>query len=93
MGRSLFEAARPSTAGIISGDTKDSLYVKDGFALRYHFQSGHAELFALEGDRIGQADLSKEYPEVASRLTREFVAMYETADRLIRENRVFPRTP
>ena len=39
------------------------------------------------------ADLSAEHPEVAARLTREFLALYETADRLIRENRVFPRTP
>jgi hypothetical protein len=35
---------------------------------------------------------------VARRLTREFLALYETADRLMRENRVFPidagaRTP
>jgi hypothetical protein len=44
------------------------------------------------------ADLAAEHPGVAHRLTREFLALYETADRLMRENRVFPidagaRTP
>ena len=93
MGRSLLEPARPNTAGIISGDTKETFYFKDGFALRYHLLSGRAELLAVEGDEMHPADLSAEHPEVAARLTREFLALYETADRLIRENRVFPRTP
>ena len=35
-------------------------------------------------------DLSREHREVASRLTREFLALYETSDRLMRENRLFP---
>jgi phosphoglycerol transferase MdoB-like AlkP superfamily enzyme len=93
MGRSLFEPARPSTAGIISGDSKETFYFKDGFALRYHLSEGRAELLAVDGDDVHPADLSAEHPEVAARLTREFLALYETADRLIRENRVFPRTP
>jgi hypothetical protein len=90
MGRSLLEPARASTAGIISGDTKETFYLKDGFALRYHLHSGRAELLAVEGDEMHPADLSADHPEVAARLTREFLALYETADRLIRENRVFP---
>ncbi len=93
MGRSLFEPARPSTAGIISGDSKETFYFKDGFALRYHLNEGRAELLAVEGDEMYPTDLSAEHPEVAARLSREFLALYETADRLIRENRVFPRTP
>ncbi|HEY7651784.1 MAG TPA: LTA synthase family protein [Methylomirabilota bacterium] len=93
MGRSLLEPARPSTAGIISGDTKETFYLKDGFALRYHLHSGRAALLAVEGDEMHPADLSAEHPEVAARLTREFLALYETADRLIRENRVFPPRP
>jgi hypothetical protein len=93
MGRSIFEAARPSTAGIISGDIKETFYFKDGFALRYHLHEGRAELLAVEGDEMHPADLSAEHPEVAARLIREFLALYETADRLIRENRVFPRAP
>jgi hypothetical protein len=36
------------------------------------------------------ADLSAQHPEVARRLAREFLALYETADRLMRENRVLP---
>lgn len=90
MGRSLLEA-RATTAGIISGDSKESLYFKDGFALRYHLRHGRAELLAVEGDDVGVSDLSAEHPEVAARLTREFLALYETADRLMRGKRVFPR--
>ena len=91
MGRSLFEA--PVTAGIISADTKETFYFKDGFALRYRLSQGQAELLAVDGDQIPPADLSREHPEVASRLTREFLALYETTDRLMRENRLFPIDP
>jgi hypothetical protein len=91
MGRSLFEA--PVTAGIISGDPKETLYFKDGFALRYRLSQGQAELLAVDGDAMPPADLSREHPEVASRLTREFLALYETTDRLMRENRLFPIEP
>ena len=91
MGRSLFEA--PVTAGIISGDTKETFYFKDGFALRYRLHQGQAELLAVDGDAMPPADLSREHPEVASRLTREFLALYETTDRLMRENRLFPIDP
>jgi hypothetical protein len=96
MGRSLLEP--PVAAGIISGDTRETLYLKDGFALRYHLRSGRAELLAVDGDAMPPADLAAEHPGVARRLTREFLALYETADRLMRENRVFPidtgaRTP
>jgi phosphoglycerol transferase MdoB-like AlkP superfamily enzyme len=88
MGRSLFEP--PVTAGIISGDTKETFYFKDGFALRYRLKAGQGELLAVDGDAMPPADLSREHPEVASRLTREFLALYETTDRLMRENRLFP---
>ena len=91
MGRSLFES--PIAAGIISGDTRETFYIKDGFALRYRLREGRAELLAVEGDAMPPADLSAEHPEVARRLTRELLALYETADRLMRENRVFPIDP
>lgn len=91
MGRSLFEP--PVTAGIISGDPKETFYFKDGFALRYRLTAGEAELLAVDGDAMPPADLSREHPEVASRLTREFLALYETTDRLMRENRLFPIEP
>jgi hypothetical protein len=88
VGRSLFET--PGAAGIISGSTREALYLKDGFALRYRLREGRAELLAVDGDAMPPADLSAQHPEVASRLTREFLALYETADRLMRENRVLP---
>ena len=91
MGRSLFEA--PVTAGIISGDTKETFYFKDGFALRYRLNVGEAELLAVDGDAMPPVDVARDHPEVASRLTREFLALYETTDRLMRENRLFPIEP
>jgi len=91
MGRSLFEP--PVAAGIISGDTKETFYFKDGFALRYRLSAGEAELLATDGDAMPPADLAREHPEVTARLTREFLALYETTDRLMRENRLFPIKP
>jgi sulfatase-like protein len=91
MGRSLFEA--PVTAGIISGDTKETFYFKDGFALRYRLNAGQAELLAVDGDAMPPVDLARDHPEVTSRLTREFLALYETTDRLMRTNRLFPIEP
>ena len=88
VGRSLFET--PGAAGIISGSTREALYLKDGFALRYRLREGRAELLAVDGDAMPRAELSAQHPEVARRLTREFLALYETADRLMRENRVLP---
>jgi phosphoglycerol transferase MdoB-like AlkP superfamily enzyme len=90
MGWSLLEG-RPATAGIISGERTDSFYFKDGFALRYHLRNGRVELLAMTAHDVGPADLSARHPQVAARLTREFLALYETADRLMRENRMFPR--
>jgi hypothetical protein len=90
MGQSLLEP-RTATAGIISGDSRESLYFKDGFALRYQLRHGRGELLALKGGDLGVVDLSAEHPDVAGRLTHEFLALYETADRLMRDKRVFPR--
>ncbi len=90
MGWSLLDG-RPATAGIISGETTDSFYFRDGFALRYHLRKGTAELLAVTVHDVGPTDLSAQYPQVAARLTREFLALYEAADRLMRENRMFPR--
>jgi len=91
MGRSFFEVF--VIAGVISGDMKETFYFKDGFALRYRLTAGQAELLAVDGDAMPPADLARDHPEVTSRLTREFLALYETTDRLMRENRVFPIEP
>ena len=90
MGQSLLETRTPR-AGIISGDSTKSFYFKDGFLLRYHLHDGRAELLSVDQDDVGVSDLSARYPDVAARLTREFLALYETADRLMRDKRVFPR--
>jgi phosphoglycerol transferase MdoB-like AlkP superfamily enzyme len=90
MGRSLLEA-QTNMSGIISGDSKESFYFKDGFALRYHLRQGRSDLLPMKAGDLGISDLSAEHPDVAARLTREFLALYETADRLMREKRVFPR--
>lgn len=78
-------------AGIITSDRTDTFYFKDGFALRDDLQSGDADLFAVQGDELRPTDVSVQHPDVSLRLTREFLALYETADRLMRESRVFPR--
>jgi phosphoglycerol transferase MdoB-like AlkP superfamily enzyme len=90
MGQSLLEP-RATTAGIISGDSREAFYFKDRFVLRYHLREGRGELHSLEGGDLGAFDRSLEHPDVAARLTHEFVAIYETADRLMRDKQVFPR--
>jgi hypothetical protein len=91
MGRSMLEPREPDGAGIITSDRTDTFYFKDGFALRYDLHSGDADLFPVHGDELRPTDVSAQHPEVSRRLTREFLALYETTDRLMRENRVFPR--
>jgi AMP-binding enzyme/sulfatase-like protein len=91
MGRSMLEPRDPAGAGIITSDRTDTFYFKDGFALRFDLHSGDADLFAVHGDELRPTDVSAQHPEVSRRLTREFLALYETTDRLMRENRVFPR--
>jgi hypothetical protein len=91
MGRSMLEPPPGDGAGIITSDRTDTFYFKDGFALRYDLHSGDSDLFEVTRDELGPADVSAQHPEEARRLTREFLALYETTDRLMRENRVFPR--
>jgi phosphoglycerol transferase MdoB-like AlkP superfamily enzyme len=91
MGRSMLEPRSPQGAGIITSDRTDTFYFKDGFALRYDLRSGDADLFEVHGDELRPTDVSAQHPDMSRRLTREFLALYETADRLMRENRVFPR--
>jgi phosphoglycerol transferase MdoB-like AlkP superfamily enzyme len=91
MGRSMLEPRDPDGAGIITSDRTDTFYFKGGFALRYDLQSGNADLFEVHGDELRPTDVSAQHPELSQRLTREFLALYETTDRLMRENRVFPR--
>jgi hypothetical protein len=45
----------------------------------------------VRGDDLDETDLSGQQPDVTARLAREFLALYETADRLSRSQRVFPR--
>ena len=91
MGRSVLEPRAPDGAGIITSDRTDTFYFKDGYALRYDLQSGNTDLFEVSGDELRPVDVSAQHPERARRLAREFLALYETADRLMRENRVLPR--
>jgi hypothetical protein len=70
-----------------------TLCLLPGHGLICPLNQGQAELPAVDGDAMPPSDLSREHPEVASRLTREFLALYETTDRLMRENRLFPIDP
>ena len=91
MGRSVLEPRAPDGTGIITSDRTDTFYFKDGYALRYDLHSGDTELFEVSGDELRRVDGSSPPPELARRLAREFLALYETTDRLMRENRVLPR--
>jgi hypothetical protein len=83
-------APGPVDRGVISSNYNASLYVRDGFALRFAPSNGNRDLFRVEPDEIVAKDISAEHPETARRLTREYTAVFETTDRLTREKRVFP---
>jgi hypothetical protein len=81
---------RPLRRGAISGGHPTSFYVVDGFALEYAMQRHSARLLPIEDGEIALRDVGPEHPDLLRRLTREFLALQETADRLAREGRVFP---
>lgn len=89
MGRDLLAAA-PGASGVVSGSHDETLYLKDGFALAYTPHDGRATLHPVEGGEILLRDVSAEEPAVADRLTREYLALAETSERLIREGRIAP---
>jgi len=91
MGKNLLEA-RTVASGIISSSHHDSLYIKNGFALRYTPHSMTTELFPIENGEIITRDVSEQSPEIVEQLSREYLALYETSERLTRERRVFPLT-
>lgn len=90
MGRNLL-GTETAESGIISSSHHDSLYLKDGFALHYAPHDGTTQLYAFTGGDLVPRDVSEAHPDVAERLRREYLALYETSDRLTREKRIFPR--
>jgi len=91
MGRSLLDATADGR-GLISSTYVNSLYIRDGFALRYAPHKREVQLFAMVDGEIIPRDVSAAHPEVTARLKREHLALYETSDRLVRDKRVFPRS-
>ena len=88
MGTSLLDA--PPDRGLISSSFVSSFYIKDGYALKYAPRGRDGQLFPIVDGEIVHQDVSAEHPDVVARLKREFLALYETSDRLVREKRVFP---
>ena len=83
-------ATGPVERGVISSTYNSSLYVRDDYALRFAPPTGNRDLFQVAASEIVPKDVEAEQPEVARRLTREYMAVFETTDRLTREKRVFP---
>jgi hypothetical protein len=89
MGRNLL-GADTGESGLISATYGSVLYIKDGFALRYTLSTGGSELFQSRDSDVLFRDVSAEQPDLAARLRRELLALYETAHRLGRDRRIFP---
>jgi phosphoglycerol transferase MdoB-like AlkP superfamily enzyme len=89
MGTSLLDP-REERAGIISSNYSTSLYIQDGFALRYVPRSGATDVLAFTNGELISRDVSAAHTDVARRLRGEYLALFETTDRLTREKRVFP---
>lgn len=91
MGRDLLTAPHDETPGIVSSSHHDSLYLKGPWALWYAPGDEASRLSAVDGERIHEADVADAHRDVADALEREYLALYETADRLAHTARVFPR--
>jgi len=91
MGRDLLAAPPGDVPGIVSNTHHESLYVKGPWALRYAPGAGAVVLSPLEDGEIVERDASAEHPEIAASLLREVLSLSESADRLARAARVFPR--
>ena len=91
MGRNLL-APDEGPRGVISSNYYSSLYVTDEFAVRSTPRTGATDLLAFRDGEIASHDVSAEHPKVHARLVAEYLALFETADRLTREKRVFPIT-
>jgi hypothetical protein len=92
MGMSLV-SQESSKAGAISSNRYYSLYLQDGYALRYSpYVSGSKEfqLFAIRDEEIIEEDLSGSYGHILARLKEEYFSLYETSARLAREKRLIP---
>ena len=89
MGTSLLgpEAGR---AAAISSTYSNSFYIEDEFALRYTPRSETIDVLRFADGELVPRDVSAAHPDVAQRLTGEYFALFETADRLTREKRIFP---
>jgi len=92
VGRNLLSSAT-TASGVISSTHHESLYIKNGFALRYTPHSKTTELFPIENGEIIMRDVSEQYPELTEQHRLEYLALYETSERLTRERRVFPLAP
>jgi phosphoglycerol transferase MdoB-like AlkP superfamily enzyme len=79
-----------SPRGAIVGGHPDTLYVAGEFALRYSAQRREGQLLSIAGGEIALDDVAARHPEVVRRLTRELLALQQTADRLTAEGRVSP---
>jgi len=90
MGRNLL-GTDAGESGLISGTYGSFLYIKEGFALRYTLSTGGSELFRTRDSDVLFRDVSDEQPDVVVRLRRELLALSETAHRLGRDRRIFPR--
>ena len=57
--------------GFVSSTYHNSLYIKDGFVVRYTPHDGEIQLLAIVGGEFIPRDVSGAYPEVAARLGRD----------------------
>ena len=71
-------------------EERSGLYLTSDFVLEYTPHQRRFQLFAFADDEILTRDISAEHPEVARRLTHDYLATYETVDHLIHEKRILP---
>jgi phosphoglycerol transferase MdoB-like AlkP superfamily enzyme len=88
MGHDLLGERTPARGAVVGGAS--SYYITDRFALQYSRRKRERQLFPVDRDEIVLQDVAASHPDVLRRLTREFLALQETADHLAREARIYP---
>jgi hypothetical protein len=92
MGTSLLAQHRPRP-GVISSSRYESYYLKDEFVFHYSPYLRPAEKMLLlqrSGDNVLNQDIAGDNPELFEQMKKEYFALYETSNTLVKEKRILP---
>lgn len=75
----------------ISGSSQHGIYLKGSFVLQYMLQYKESRLFLRTGDSVSLTNVAQQHAELCQTMEREFLAQYQIARYLSRQQAIFPR--